>query len=128
MLPLLMIAAWRLSRQKAIAHHQTTTVIFIALMLGFHFYLSQAWMTYRSDFRTALKNNTGFVEVESTGLNNNPQKWYWTNPILSYLWSEGEVHTIILNEPGNYEPYKAQEEPIIPRYKAQHLITVQPLN
>jgi hypothetical protein len=127
-LPLLMLAGWRLSQQKTIAYHQAATGLFIALMVGFHFFLAQAWMDYRADFKTALNTNSGFVAVETTGLNEHPQKWYWTNPILSYLWSEGEVTTIILNEPGNYEPYKAQEEPIIARYKTQRLIAAPSLN
>lgn len=127
-LPLLMLAAWRLSQQKTIAYHQAATGLFIALMVGFHFFLARSWEDYRADFKTALTTNSGFVAVETTGLNEHPQKWYWTNPILSYLWSEGEVTTIILNEPGNYEPYKAQEEPIIPRYKTQRLIAAPSLN
>jgi hypothetical protein len=97
-------------------------------MVGFHFMLSRSWMDYRDNFRNALINNQGFVDVRSTGLNQHPQKWYWTNPILSYLWSEGDVKTIILNETGNYEPYKAQEEPIIGRYKTQVLIVAPQLN
>jgi hypothetical protein len=127
-LPLLLIAAWRLSQQKTISYHQAATGLFLALMIGFHFWLSRSWMDYRNDFKTALNENSGFVAVETTGLNQHPQKWYWTNPILSYLWSETDVKTIILNEPGNYEPYKAQEEPIIARYKTQRLIAAPALN
>jgi len=127
-LPLMMLAAWRLSQLKTIDCHQTSTRLFLLLMVGFHFMLSRSWMDYRDNFRNALINNQGFVDVRSTGLNQHPQKWYWTNPILSYLWSEGDVKTIILNETGNYEPYKAQEEPIIGRYKTQVLIVAPQLN
>jgi hypothetical protein len=94
-------------------------VVLLAIM---HMVQTNSWIDYKNQFTQILDSNTGFVHVEDTPLDAHPQKWYWTNPILSYLWSKDDVHTIVLNSPGNYEPYKATEEPILSGYKQQTVL------
>lgn len=94
----------------------------VVLLSIMHMVQTASWVDYKNQFTQILESNTGFVHVEDTPLDAHPQKWYWTNPMLSYLWSKGDVHTIVLNAPGNYEPYKAMEEPILKEYKRQTVV------
>jgi hypothetical protein len=73
--------------------------VFIGVMVGSNIRFSNDWKVFREDFRSTLRQNTGFVPVEKTCLFNGGGYWNWTNPYLSLAWSEGCVQTIVLNDP-----------------------------
>lgn len=98
----------------------STSLIVVTLSL-LHLRHLQEWMEFRSLFKSILAEERGFITPEPYG---EPLKhWGWTNPLLSYLWSEGCVKTIILN-PGDdgWEtfPFPARNEVILQRYLSEH--------
>lgn len=121
-LPLLIGLAWLMQRMHSADHPPLRGLVMgLMVLVCFQVYSTTAWMDYRDEFKTTLSSNHGYVPVASTPMHEHPQRWYWTNPILSYLWSENEVSTIVLNEPHNYEPYHPFVEAIIPKYKHETL-------
>ena len=86
-------------------------VAFIFIASALHIHASRHWISFRSEFKSVLTSNHGYVRVEDTTLSNNDQLWGWTNVILSYLWSEGHiVNAVVLNAKDNvYEPFDPKQ-------------------
>lgn len=97
----------------------TTSAMVITLSL-LHLRHLQTWISFRSLFKSVLAEESGYVKPEPYG---EPLKhWGWSNPLLSYLWSEGAVKTIILNpgdegpEDEGWKPFNPYTETILARY------------
>lgn len=74
----------------------------------------QGWIQFREHFRTTLKNNSGFVDPKEDG---DLVHWGWTNTLLSYVWSDGKVDSIILNPDENgYQPFDPRTEVVLSKY------------
>lgn len=75
----------------------------------------QSWMEFRSEFKEILKVEKGFVDPAD---HNDIDHWGWTNPLLSYVWSEGEVQAVILNRnfTSGYEPFDPFTEMVLEDY------------
>ncbi|MFW2385925.1 MAG: hypothetical protein ACN4GG_08870, partial [Akkermansiaceae bacterium] len=102
---------------KALVYSTSAFIVLISLL---HLRHLQDWVTFRSLFKSILAEETGFVKPEPYG---EPLKhWGWSNPLLSYLWSEGNVKTIILNpgdegpEDESWKPFNPYTEIILERY------------
>ena len=74
----------------------------------------QGWLEYRSNFKKTLQEERGFVNSDGR---EDLVHWGWTNTILSYVWSEGKVESIILNPSSiTSEPFKVREEMLLEKY------------
>ncbi len=73
--------------------------LFIALMVAGNIRYSVDWLQYKEEYVAVLNSHSGFVPVEKTCLMKNPCQWGWTNPFLSLAWSDGCVHSIVMNQP-----------------------------
>ena len=102
---------------KVLVYSTSAFVILISLL---HLRHLQDWLTFRSLFKSILAEKSGFVKPEPYG---EPLKhWGWSNPLLSYLWSDGTIKTIILNpgdqgpEDERWRPFNPYTEIILERY------------
>ena len=118
-LPLLMVAASLtalLGRQLG-PEFRTPLLLFVLAATTLHLGASRHWLSYRKDFKSALDSGSGFVPKEDTPLMDNDQSWGWTSPLMSYLWSEGQVDTIILNASDiGWEPFNPKKEAVLKDY------------
>jgi hypothetical protein len=74
----------------------------------------QAWWEFQRDFKAILSEEVGFVKAEDYP---DTRHWGWTNTILSYVWSEGEVKAVILNPTDTgYEPFPVKTEMLLEKY------------
>lgn len=117
-LPLLMLATlvislseFKMTRRWVLS--VSAMVVGISLLHVRHL---QNWWDFQQGFKAVLQEESGFVD--SGDINH----WGWTNTILSYVWSEGEVTSVILNpEDTGYSPFPVRTEPLLEKY-----LTVQP--
>lgn len=116
-LPLLMLAAFvislsgfKMTRKSLLS--VSAVVVGISLLHVRHL---QSWVEFRSKFKSILKEEKGIVDPADHG---DIDHWGWTNPLLSYVWSEGEVDAVILNRnfDEGYEPFDAFTEMVIEDY------------
>lgn len=115
-LPILMVCAGVVSLSR-FSFRKGCLLSVLALVCGLsilHLRHLERWVDFRAEFKEILKTERGIVKpVDHDNINH----WGWTNGILSYVWSEGEVEAIIVNtrEEG-YEPFLAREEVLIGKY------------
>jgi len=77
------------------------------------------WREFRRSFVSVLETHSGYVALDETPIARNPQRWTWTVPLLSVLWSGGCVRAVILNGPGvAYEPFDPHGQLPLQRYVA----------
>ena len=64
------------------------------------------WREFRRSFVSVLETHSGYVALDDTPIAHNRQRWPWTTPLLSVLWSGSCVRTVLLNRPGvEFEPF-----------------------
>ena len=74
----------------------------------------QGWLGFRSDFKEILKSEEGLVNPAD---HDDIVHWGWTNTVLSYVWSEGEVQSVILNpESTTWNPFDPETEVLMSKY------------
>lgn len=119
-LPLLMLVAFMASLSnfemtKKWALSVSALVIGLSLLHVRHL---QSWLDFRAEFQALLKAEKGFVNPADHG---DIDHWGWTNPLLSYVWSEGEVEAVILNRnfEDGYEPFDPFTEMVMGKYLAR---------
>ena len=116
-LPLLMVLAgmYAVSPMRASGLLVKSTSGIILLLALLHVRHLQTWITFRSDFKTVLKEERGFVKPEPYG--EDLKHWGWTNPLLSYLWADGVVMTVIENpQTTSWQPFDPHAEVVLERY------------
>ena len=121
LLPVLLIAAIavhvrrpRLSPREWILAGTT----FGLLSIGYAASWTQ-WREFRRSFVSVLETHRGYVALDETPIARNRQRWTWTAPLLSVLWSGGCVRAVILNGPGvEYEPFDPHGQLPLQRYVA----------
>ncbi|MGC6425998.1 MAG: hypothetical protein ACON5H_03260 [Akkermansiaceae bacterium] len=98
----------------------SSTSLIVVLISLLHLRHLQSWISFRSLFKSVLAEESGFIKPEPYG---EPLKhWGWTNPLLSYLWSDGTVKTVILKpgdegpEDESWRPFNPYNEIILERY------------
>jgi len=114
-LPVLLIASLIVARMKPKLNRLGLGVLslFILVMMGFNAYDTTYWRNAADEYKRILSENTGFVRWEATELGKDPYKdyvWDWNNSLLSIVWSDSCVKSIILNPEGSYQPVKILEE------------------
>lgn len=93
-----------------------SVVLFVLIAIVGNIYYSNDWKNYKQDFVKVLNSNTGFINLEKTNISNNPYSWFWTNSVLSVLWSHECVNSIVLNKAGVFEPFDPHEKLILKEY------------
>lgn len=116
LLPLLMVVSFLFSLSKLEVTHRRanlTSLIVLAICL-LHVRHLQSWVQFQDRFVTVLKTERGFVDpADHEGL----AHWGWTNTLLSYVWSKGEVKAIVLNsDEDGYQPFDPRTEVVMERY------------
>jgi hypothetical protein len=98
--PVFMVCAiWFCLKKKELTpFHLAAATIFMVVMVSANIWFSSDWRHFRDTFRMVIKENTGFVGVEKTGLNAMNGYWSWTQPYLSLAWSDGCVQAIVMND------------------------------
>jgi hypothetical protein len=115
-LPLLMLATFivSLSRFKMTRQVMIPVAAIIVGISLLHLRHLQSWLEFRSDFKAILQKEQGFVKPED---HDNIDHWGWTNPVLSYVWSEGEVNAVIVNrETVEYQAFPFRSEMLLEKY------------
>lgn len=115
-LPLLMLVTFmfslsRFKLTKGWALSVSAVVVGISLLHVRHL---QSWGSFKGEFQEILKEEKGFVKPAD---HDDIDHWGWTNPLLSYVWADGEVKAVILNcNEGGYEPFDPYHETVMERY------------
>ncbi|MEN8864204.1 MAG: hypothetical protein ABF380_07115 [Akkermansiaceae bacterium] len=115
-LPLLMLVTFmfslsRFKLTKDWALSVSAVVVGISLLHVRHL---QSWGSFKGEFQEILKEEKGFVKPAD---HDDIDHWGWTNPLLSYVWADGEVKAVILNRnEGGYEPFDPYTEMVMERY------------
>jgi len=96
----LLLAIYTFYHQEKLKTRFTLTIItiFIMVMSIQNLSYSRSWGAFKDQYSITLRENKGFIPVNSTNLATNSCQWFWTHPVLSILWSNGCVNTIVLNE------------------------------
>jgi hypothetical protein len=64
------------------------------------------WREFRRSFVSVLQAHSGYVALDDTSIAHNRQRWPWTTPLLSVLWSGNCVRTVVLNQASlDFEPF-----------------------
>jgi phosphoglycerol transferase MdoB-like AlkP superfamily enzyme len=107
---LLLVAAFTYLRGFRLERGTLLVTMTVMSLLGIANAVSwRGWIEFREEFRGILRVPSGYVAVEDTALFRNSYRWNWTSPLLSILWSEGCVRTIVLS------PTRVRWEPFDPR-------------
>jgi hypothetical protein len=118
--PLLLVAAMLVRRRAGLELSPVqfrAFTVFVIAAVAFSLVDSRDWTEYRRQFKTTLETHEGFVPLTETPMKDHPSGWGWNNAILSYLWSDGRVRTIVLNPPDvPWEPFNPREKAILLRY------------
>ncbi|MBT4797728.1 MAG: hypothetical protein HON81_05350 [Verrucomicrobia bacterium] len=116
-LPFLMLITFlfslsRLKLTKDLAVSVSLIVVGLSLLYIRHL---QSWVTFKGEFQGILKEEKGFVDPADHG---DIDHWGWTNPLLSYVWAEGQVKSVILNRnfEDGYEPFDPFTEMVMEKY------------
>ena len=116
-LPLLMLATMiiSLSEFEMTRYWLLSVSVLIVAVSLLHVRHLQSWWEFRRDFKVILQEEKGFVNPADHG---DIDHWGWTNPLLSYVWSEGEVEAVILNRnfKEGYEPFDPFAEMVMEKY------------
>jgi hypothetical protein len=119
-LPLLMLITFlfslsRLKLTKELALSVSLVIVGLSLLYVRHL---QSWVAFKDEFQAILKEEKGFVDPADHG---NIDHWGWTNPLLSYVWAEGQVKSVILNRnfENGYEPFDPFTEMVMENYLDQ---------
>ncbi|MFT6861960.1 MAG: hypothetical protein ACJAVK_000513 [Akkermansiaceae bacterium] len=116
-LPLLLFASVlsSLSNFKLTKHWALSISALVIGISLLHVRHLQTWIEFKSEFTGILKEEKGFVDPADHG---DIAHWGWTNPLLSYVWSEGEVKAVILNRnhKDGYEPFDPFTEVVMAKY------------
>lgn len=116
-LPLLMLVAilaslseFKMTKKRALS----VSVLIVGISL-LHVRHLQAWIEFKTEFTKILREEKGIVDPAD---HNDIDHWGWTNPLLSYVWSEGEVEAVILNRnfEDGYEPFDPFSEMVLEKY------------
>ena len=92
------------------------------VMIAFNLYDLRHWNNVRDEFASIRNSGEMFVAIEETALGDNQldlrhHRWSWNNPLLSLVWAQGCVRTIMLNEPdGPQGPFDPQKTLVLKKY------------
>lgn len=116
-LPLLMTVAILFSLSKIQVSRQLanlTSLLVLAISI-LHVRHLQSWIEFQDRFVSVLQSKRGFVDpADYPG---QLVHWGWTNTLLSYVWSGGEVKAIILNpDEDGYQPFNPRTEVVMEQY------------
>jgi hypothetical protein len=102
----------RLKLTKELALSVSAVVVGISLLHVSHL---QSWVSFKGEFQMILQEEKAFVDPADHG---DIDHWGWTNPLLSYVWAEGEVNAVILNRnfEDGYEPFDPFTEMVMEKY------------
>lgn len=90
---------------------------FVLIMLFSNILNTMKWNQFRHQVINVLQEHKGFIHVEDTPIATSPYSWFWTNSLLSVVWSNGCVKTVILNgENIGWEPPVPPQEFILKSY------------
>ena len=111
---LLLLAAYaRHTGHRADVRVIATTSILSVLLTAGYAASWLGWIEHRARFQTFLQEHSGYVTLDKTTrrfLNQNSAAWGWTWPLMSILWSDGCVRTIVLNhEKRSWQPFDPRE-------------------
>jgi hypothetical protein len=115
-LPLLMGVAilFSLSKMRVTKRLANLTSLVVLAICLLHVRHLQSWIQFQDRFVTVLRSERGFVDPAD-----HPDlvHWGWTNSLLSYVWSEGDVRAIILNpDEDGYQPFDPHSEVVLEKY------------
>ena len=92
------------------------------IMIAFNLYDLRHWASVKAEFVKSQKVEKMFLPIGETALGDNQlelrhHRWSWNNPLLSLVWAEGCVRTIMLNEPdGPQGPFDPQKTLVLKKY------------
>lgn len=113
LLPLLLLGAvWFHLRRPNLSARQWVLagIVFSFLSVGYAASWTE-WRDFRRSFMASLEKNVGYVPLELTSIAHHRQRWRWTMPLLSVLWSRDCVRTVILNKPSSeWEPFDPRKQ------------------
>ena len=99
-----------------------TFVLGFLVMILFNIYDLRHWNNVRNEFSSIRNSGEMYVAIENTALGDSRldlrhHRWSWNNPLLSLVWAEGCVRTIVLNESdGPQGPFDPQKKLVLKHY------------
>jgi len=75
-------------------------VVFTFVIVGANLYSTNQWHEFRTQMKNELLSSNGLIPIEATDLLVSPVVWPWNNPLLSIVWSDDCVQSVILNADG----------------------------
>ncbi len=100
LLPLWMLGAIAIYWKERTADWGTLLVsgVFIATMIVASLNSTLQWRHFKSTMISTLTQSEALVPLEGTTLRDSRVGWSWTYEVLSVIWSDGCVRSIILNK------------------------------
>jgi hypothetical protein len=94
-----------------------TFVAFIMVMVVGNLYNTNNWKDFRHEVKQLVKTHEGYIPIEETKLQDNPNHWGWNNTQLGLVWSAPRVKAIILNQKNvHWEPFNPRGKLILKNY------------
>ena len=86
-------------------------------MVGFNLFDLRNWIHVKQEFLIEINSDARYRSIDDTRLRNSHYRWSWNNSLLSLVWAEPCVRTIILNSPeGPQGPVDPRERVVLKRY------------
>ena len=92
------------------------------IMIAFNLYDLRYWVSVKAEFVKAQEVEKMFLPIGETPLGDpnldlRHHRWSWNNPLLSLVWSDKCVRTIILNDEGGPQgPFDPQKNLVLKMY------------
>jgi len=92
-------------------------VVSFIVMVGFNLFDLRNWIHVKQEFLIEINSDARYRSIDDTRLRNSHYRWSWNNSLLSLVWAEPCVRTIILNSPeGPQGPVDPRERVVLKRY------------
>ena len=120
LLPVMMlgaIAAWRTGVCRMIGR-DALVVVFVAVLAAGSVRNCYVWRGFAHEVKGIVASRSGYVRIEDTPLPGHPCGWTWNNGLLGLVWSDREVHALILDSRGtHWLPFDLRFERPLARYR-----------
>ena len=109
-------------RNKMTSTGLVSFTLMYLVMLGYNLYDLRYWNEVKNEFVELSRLEQVFIAIEETALADprlelRHHRWSWNNPLLSLVWSDGCVRTVVLNsEQGPQGPFDPRKKLVLKRY------------